>query len=55
MIPKPFSRVAIAIGEPVIVPKSAGKDEMENCRVKMEQAILELMTVASDALATPQR
>lgn len=55
MIPKPFSRVVLAIGEPVIVPHAAGKDAMENCRVQMQQAIIELMNVASAALAVPKR
>ncbi len=39
MIPKPFARVAIAIGEPVDVPRTASKDELERLRETMQSAI----------------
>ena len=55
MIPKPFTRVVLAIGEPVIVPKGAGKDDMENCRVQMERAMIELMKDAGAELAERKR
>ena len=51
MIPKPFSRVALAVGVPVVVPKMAGNEDMENYRLQMERAINELSETASAALA----
>ena len=39
MIPKPFARVAIAVGEPIDVPKTASKDELERLRGEMQAAI----------------
>jgi len=38
MIPKPFARVVLAIGEPVSVPRDAGKEVMEKNRIRMEDA-----------------
>ena len=35
MIPKPFSRVAIAVGEPIEVPRNASMEELESIRAKM--------------------
>lgn len=48
MIPKPFARVAIAIGEPVDVPRGASKEELENLREAM-QAAIEAMVQESKA------
>lgn len=48
MIPKPFARVAIAIGEPVDVPRTASKEELERLRDKM-QAGIEAMVQESKA------
>ncbi|MGI9203325.1 MAG: lysophospholipid acyltransferase family protein [Woeseiaceae bacterium] len=38
MIPKPFARVVLAVGEPIVVSHDAGKDEMETLRIRMEDA-----------------
>lgn len=48
MIPKPFARVAIAVGEPVDVPRTASKDELERLRGEM-QAAIEAMVQESKA------
>ncbi len=51
MIPKPFARVVLAIGEPVSVPRNAGKEEMEIHRIRMEDATNALI-LESEALLT---
>ena len=43
MIPKPFARVAVAIGEPIEVPRNASMDEIETIRAKTESAIESLV------------
>lgn len=43
MIPKPFARVVIAIGEPYVVPGDTPLGELEVHRVKMQDALLTLM------------
>lgn len=43
MIPKPFARVVIAIGEPYVVPGDTPLGELEVHRVKMQDALLSLM------------
>lgn len=49
MIPKPFSRVVLAIGEPVEVPKTTSLNEIEPFRIRMQDAINALM-IESQAL-----
>lgn len=39
MIPKPFARIVIAVGEPIEVPRGASKDEIEAIRRKVQSAI----------------
>lgn len=50
MIPKPFSRIVIAIGEPQSVDKSLGFENLQPQQDNMEKAINQLMTQAQDAL-----
>jgi lysophospholipid acyltransferase (LPLAT)-like uncharacterized protein len=38
-LPKPFSRIVLVIGEPVRVRPGAGKDELEEARKRLEQAL----------------
>ena len=40
-IPKPFSKVAMAIGSPMYVPRSAGEQELEQWRQRLQQALIE--------------
>ncbi len=51
MIPKPFARVVLAIGEPIPVTRTASPEEMEACRQSMQDAINKLMTSSQQALA----
>ena len=39
MIPKPFARIVITIGEPVDPPDGASMDEIEATRAKMQSMI----------------
>ena len=48
MVPKPFARVRIAIGEPIRVPRTASMDEMEAIRANV-QAQMESLIQASKA------
>lgn len=51
MIPKPFSRIVIAIGEPQTVDKSQGFENLQPLQDSMETAINDLMNQAQDALS----
>ncbi|MDH4046501.1 MAG: DUF374 domain-containing protein [Gammaproteobacteria bacterium] len=42
MIPKPFSRIVLAVGEPVTIPPKTPVDAMENYRQQMEDAVKSL-------------
>lgn len=50
MIPKPFSKIVIAIGTPQSVDKSLGFENLQPQQDNMEQAINHLMTQAQNAL-----
>jgi len=50
LIPKPFSRVVIAIGEPVHVAKGIIAEDLEPVRLQMENLLKQLTTDAQDAL-----
>jgi lysophospholipid acyltransferase (LPLAT)-like uncharacterized protein len=39
IVPLPFSRVAVVVGEPLVVPRDASKEELERLRVQLEQAL----------------
>jgi lysophospholipid acyltransferase (LPLAT)-like uncharacterized protein len=43
MIPKPFAKVAIAIGEPYPIPANAPLDGLEVHRVAVQEAVMSLM------------
>jgi lysophospholipid acyltransferase (LPLAT)-like uncharacterized protein len=47
-IPKPFARVALAIGEPLMVPRGGGEPEIETARRTLEERLrrLEARTLA---------
>jgi lysophospholipid acyltransferase (LPLAT)-like uncharacterized protein len=49
MIPKPFARIAIAIGEPIDVPRSATMEDMEAIREQMQTALEKLVQESSAA------
>ncbi len=50
MIPKPFSRVIVGIGEPYSIPANVPLDEIEPHRVAVQEAVRSLMRECEDAL-----
>lgn len=50
LVPKPFARVVIAIGEPHFVPGDTAVDGLERHRVEMEDALMSLMTRCREAI-----
>ena len=50
IIPKPFSRIVIAVGEPHLVVKKSNAEKLEEERISMENALKKLSTVAEEAL-----
>lgn len=39
MIPKPFARIVMAVGEPVVIPRGTPVNELEKYRLAMENAV----------------
>ena len=50
MIPKPFARVVLAIGEPVDVPRGTSIDDLEEYRLQMQYATNALMQESKQVL-----
>ena len=50
MIPKPFSRIVIAIGEPMPVPRDVPLDDLEPVRLNVQEAVMSLMRESEQAL-----
>lgn len=50
MIPKPFARIAIAIGEPVPVPRELALDNLEPVRLNVQERVMSLMQESEQAL-----
>ena len=50
MIPKPFARVAVAIGVPYPVPPDVPLDAIEPHRLNVQQAVMSLMTSCTNAV-----
>jgi lysophospholipid acyltransferase (LPLAT)-like uncharacterized protein len=50
LVPKPFARVVIAIGQPHYVPKNTSVDGLERHRVEIQDALMSLMSQCRDAL-----
>jgi lysophospholipid acyltransferase (LPLAT)-like uncharacterized protein len=50
MIPKPFARVAIAVGEPYVVSRDVRIDEIEPHRANVQARVMSLMQQCEDAL-----
>ena len=50
MIPKPFARVAVAIGEPYAVPSDVALDAIEPHRLNVQQAVMSLMASCTNAV-----
>jgi len=50
MIPMPFARVVIAIGEPHVVPRDIRLDAIETDRLNVQQTVMSLMRQCEDRL-----
>jgi lysophospholipid acyltransferase (LPLAT)-like uncharacterized protein len=50
MIPKPFARVVLAVGEPITVPRGAPMDRLEEYRQQMQYATNALMQESKQML-----
>jgi len=50
IIPKPFSKVVVAVAEPVMVPKGVIAEDLEPVRLQMEKTLKELTLTAQVAL-----
>lgn len=52
IIPKPFARVAIAVGQPYSVPKGIPADDLEPHRRNMENSLMALLQQATASIKT---
>ncbi len=52
MIPKPFARIVLGIGEPYQIPRETKLDEIEPHRLNVQQAVMSLMRECEDRLKT---
>jgi lysophospholipid acyltransferase (LPLAT)-like uncharacterized protein len=50
MIPKPFSRIVLAVGEPYDVPRDASLDDLEPQRLAVQEAVMSLMRESEEIL-----
>lgn len=50
IIPKPFARIAIAVGQPVSVPRDTSPEQMETIRQQMQASLNALIQDSRDAL-----
>ena len=50
MIPKPFARVVVGVGEPYEIPKDTALDDIEPHRRNVQEAVMSLMRECEDAL-----
>ncbi len=50
MIPKPFARIVIAVGEPVPVPRGIALDDLEPVRRNVQERVMSLMEESEQAL-----
>lgn len=50
MIPKPFARIVIAVGEPIPVPRTIALDDLEPVRANVQAAVMSLMEESEQAL-----
>lgn len=50
MIPKPFANIVIAVGEPYPIPPDTPLDALEPHRIRVQAAVMSLMTDSDDAL-----
>ena len=51
MIPKPFARIVVAVGDPIEVPRSLPADQLETARAEVQKAMDSLLEQARARLA----
>ena len=51
MVPKPFARIAIAVGEPIEIPRNLPMSETENLRQQLQAAMVSLASAAQQQLS----
>jgi len=47
-IPRPFSRVVVAVGEPLVVPENVPLEDLEPTRLALERELGRLAILAED-------
>jgi len=52
MIPKPFARVVVAVGQPYLVSRDVKLDEIEPHRLAVQRRVMSLMEQCEQALGT---
>ena len=52
MIPKPFARVVMAVGEPYSIPANVSLDAIEPHRLNVQEAVMSLMRESEERLQT---
>lgn len=52
MIPKPFARISICVGQPYLVPKGIPVEDLEPHRLAMQNQLLHLAELAQQSLQT---
>ena len=50
LIPKPFARVVVAIGEPHVVPRDCSVDNLERHRAAMQDSLMSLMSACREVV-----
>ncbi len=55
LIPKPFSRVLLGFGEPIVVPREATADELDGYAAQLKASLDTLTRELDDAVATKVR
>ena len=50
MVPKPFARIVLAVGEPYQIPARAPLDDLETHRQAVQQAVMSLMRQSEEVL-----
>lgn len=50
MIPKPFARTVVGVGEPIEIPRDVRPDEIEPWRLNVQEAVMSLMRECEAAL-----
>ncbi len=51
MIPLPFARIALAVGEPIEVPRALSRDDIEATRQVLQAAMDSLLSRAQQQLS----